>query len=188
MKLPLLSLSAVVLGLISAQAHAASVYLSLITTPAPGPVSYDLVMDFSPAEATLGGGIDIDLQGPLSLVSFVPSNYFTNVADPAFSGHGTARADNDYEVHFGSFAGLSGKNSLGTFTVNWQSPQPAELRMAINSTFGNFFSVASVQQNVSLIGATLPVPEPSHAAMLLAGVTLLSALLRRRRMAGQGAA
>jgi PEP-CTERM motif len=186
MKLPLLSLSAVVLGLISAQAHAASVYLS--PTPRfetfPTNVSFELMMDFTVAEATLGGGIDIDLRGPISVVGFVPSTFFLTVADPAFSGHGAVWAQDDYEVHFANFNGMSGKNSLGTFTVNLQGPGEAELRLAINTHWGSFFFASGLPQNVTLIGANInPVPEPASAALWLAGVAMLGVAVKRRARA-----
>jgi hypothetical protein len=168
-------------------AQAASI--SVVPSPTPsaqrvGTVSFDLVMDFATSEATLGGGIDIDLSGSVSLASFTPSSYFLAVPDPAFSGHGTARADNDYEVHIGSFTGLSGRNVLGTFTINLIGSGIGAINLAVNSFWGPFFSVNSTLQNVTMTGSAIPaIPEPATAGLMLLGAGAVTAASRLRRAA-----
>ncbi|MBC7938783.1 MAG: PEP-CTERM sorting domain-containing protein [Chitinophagaceae bacterium] len=182
----LASLAAAALCLLAAPAHAASIYF----TPAhdegpPGSMlAFNLMMNFAPAEATLGGGIDIDLvnlTGGISFFSFTPSAWFNTVPDPAFSGHGTLRADADYEVHIGEFNGMSGTHELGTLTINLVSEGRAELRLATNTFFGGFFGINSLPQTVTMTGATVTVvPEPSTAMLWLIGAGAMGAMARRR--------
>lgn len=161
-------------------AEAASVYL----TPASqsvnvnaGSVTLELYMDFT-GSPTIGGGIDLDFQGPLSLGVFTPTSYFTNTADPFFTGFGTADADNDLEIHFGNFAGLSGVNKLGDLSVNLLATGQGSILMAINSTYGAFQGINSLPQSVSLVGAEINVvPLPGGVWLLLTGV---GALIGRR--------
>lgn len=170
----------------SASVQAASIYL----TPAMqdlaagvSPASMDLMMDFAASELTLGGGIDVDVSGIATFRDFIPSAYFTTVADPAFSGHGTLRADNDYEIHFGSFNGLSGLNKLGTIRLNMQAPilgTTAMITLTTNSFFGGFVSASPTPLNVTMTGAVVSVPEPAAAALLLAGLGIVGIAVARR--------
>jgi hypothetical protein len=172
------ALAALGLGVLALPAaEAASVYL----TPAgqtvnelAGPVTLGLYMDFT-GDPTIGGGIDLDFQGPISVGSFTPTAYFTNTADPFFTGYGTADADNDFEVHFGNFAGLSGVNKLGDLSVNLLGPGAGTIAISINSTFGAFYNIGSVQQSVTLTGAGINVvPLPAGIWLLLTGVGALA--------------
>ncbi|MBC7938774.1 MAG: PEP-CTERM sorting domain-containing protein [Chitinophagaceae bacterium] len=182
----LLSLAAAALCALAAPAQAASISLAPPEhTGLPGTTAaFDLIMNFAPTEATLGGSVDIDLvdlTGRISFVSFTPSAWFNTVPDPAFSGHGTLRADADYEVHMAEFNGLSGTHVLGTVTVNLISEGTAELRLATNSFWGGFFGINSQPQAVTMTGATVTiVPEPSTALLWLLGAGTLGALARRR--------
>jgi hypothetical protein len=172
-------------------AQAASLYvLPSFTTVAlsEGTASFDLMMDFATNEATLGGGVDIDLNGPVSLQRFTPSNYFSTVPDPAFSGHGSFYAVKDYEVHLGSFTGLSGRNLLGTLTINLLGEGVGSISLAVNSFWGPFYSVNSTLQNVTMTGAQFniaaaPVPEPATAWLMLLGAGAIAAASRLRRAA-----
>lgn len=174
-------------------ADAASVYLSpaqqVVSPSFTGPLSFDLFMDFAGTESTVGGGVDISLDSRLSLIQFSPSGYFSAVADPAFSGSGTQFADGAYEVHFGSFNGLSGLNNLGTLTVSvLQSLQnsPANVDLAINNHWGNFYSAINFQpQDVILTGAVVAVPEPDMLWLLLGGLGVLGLVRRRYGSAAQ---
>jgi len=164
-----------------------------VAPAASGLLAFDLFMDFDAAEPTVGGGIDLALSAPLSFVEFAPSAYFLTAMDGAFSGHGTAFADNDYEIHFGNFAGVSGLNALGVVTVSLDQPlgsfagQTASIELSINSAFGGFASATSPGLiDVALSGAVISaVPEASSALMLLAGLGVVGAVVRRRHAASK---
>ena len=176
---------AVLAGLAS-PGHAASISLSPAAPSldvTAGTASFDLLMDFGANEATVGGGVDLDISGPAVFGGFVPSAYFTGTADPAFTGHGTERADADYEIHFGSFTGLSGQNNLGQVTLTFNTPGVTTLTLGINSFWGSFYSVTSLPMDVALAGATLTVtavPEPQTVALMLLGLALVGRLAQRR--------
>ena len=143
-------------------------------------VSFELWMDFT-NEPTIGGGIDLDLQGPISMAEFTPSSYFTDTADPSFTGHGTENADNDYQIHFGNFAGLSGVNKLGDITVNLLGSGLGSISLAINTFYGGFFGTdfLSIDVDVSDEAAITAsaVPAPAGVWLLLTG---LAGLVTRR--------
>lgn len=175
---------AVLAGLSISVSEAAAVYLTPASQTASlssGSATLELYMDFSGAgEQTVGGGIDLDFQGAISMGTFTPTSYFANTADPFFTGHGTVDADNDYEIHFGNFAGLSGVNKLGDLTVNLLSIGAGTISMAINTAYGDFYSTSSQLQNVSLSGAQINVV-PIPAAVWLFGSALgLMGAVRRR--------
>ena len=175
---------AVLSGLSMSASEAASVYLTPASQTASlssGSVTLGLYMDFSGAgEQTVGGGIDLDFQGAISMGTFTPTSYFTTTADPFFSGHGTVDADNDYEVHFGNFAGLSGVNKLGDLTVNLLNVGVGTISMAINTAYGDFYSTSSQLQNVSLSGAQINVvPVPAAVWLFGSALGLMGAARRR---------
>ncbi|MCL4779539.1 MAG: VPLPA-CTERM sorting domain-containing protein [Gammaproteobacteria bacterium] len=173
---------AMLAGLSMTTSEAASVYLSPATQTVPyavgGTTSVELWMDFT-GEPTIGGGIDLDFQGAISMGVFTPSSYFTGTADSAFSGHGTADADNDYEIHFGGFAGLSGINKLGDISVNLLGTGVGSISLALNSLYGTFYGTDSLEIDVDLSrGAEISaVPAPAGVWLLLTG---LAGLVTRR--------
>jgi hypothetical protein len=168
---------------LTAPTQAASVYLTPASSTAnlsAGTTSLELYMDFT-GTPTVGGGVDFAVTGPISIVSFTPSSFFTTSADPNFSGHGTADADGDYEVHFGNFAGLSGVNKLGDFTVGLLGLGSGNIALSINSVYGGFYNLTNQPQSVTLTGAQVDVvPLPSTVWMLLTGVGALVARRFRR--------
>ncbi|MEZ5563950.1 MAG: VPLPA-CTERM sorting domain-containing protein [Gammaproteobacteria bacterium] len=175
---------AVLSGLSMSASEAAAVYLTPASQTAAlssGSVTLELYMDFSGAgEQTVGGGIDLDFQGAISMGTFTPTSYFTNTADPFFTGHGTVDADNDYEIHFGNFAGLSGVNKLGDISVNLLGVGAASVNMAINTYYGDFYSTSSQLQNVTLSGAQINVvPVPAAVWLFGSALGLMGAVRRR---------
>jgi hypothetical protein len=168
-------------------AYSGTVYLNPTNTSvalSDGQASIGLFMDFT-GEPTLGGGIDLSLIGPITLSEFIPSAYFNAAPDPAFTGFGEERADNDLQIHFGSFAGLSGQNKLGDIIVNLLGMGDAEVRLAINSWYGNFYSAENSEaMNVELGGTKLTViPLPASLWFLLSGFSGLLAFRHQMKNA-----
>ena len=174
------------LAAVALPGHAASIFISPASTMldvSVGTAVVDLLMDFGVNESTVGGGLDLDVSGPATLVGFTPSAYFSGTADPAFSGHGTERADNDLEIHFGNFNGMSGQHTLGTLTFTFNTPGTTTMVLGINSFWGGFYSVAAQPMDVALAGAQLTVtavPEPQTVALMLLGLGLVGRLAPRR--------
>lgn len=144
-----------------------------------GTATLELFMDFT-GTPTIGGGIDLDLTGPISFGFFTPSSYF-NGLDSLFSGHGITHADADYEIHFGDFAGLSGVNKLGDVNVNLLAMGIGQITLAINQYYGSFYGTNTEVMTVALDGAQVNiVPLPATAWMLLTGVVSLAIRKVRR--------
>jgi hypothetical protein len=163
----------------AAPVHAASIYLSPASSAvSSGPVILELFADFTD-QATVGGGIDFNFGGPVASAGFAPSSWFTTATDPGFSGYGTANADQDYEVHFGNFAGLSGLNKVGDLTLNLNGTGLVQVALAINSVYGDFYPTAGNQPiAVALSGAEVNVV-PLPASMWLLGTALVIVAGRR---------
>ncbi|RME21681.1 MAG: hypothetical protein D6800_11825 [Candidatus Zixiibacteriota bacterium] len=169
------------------QGHAATIYLSPSNQAVPisdGTATLELFMDFT-GDPTIGGGLDLDLVGGISVAAFTPSSFWTTSTDPFFSGFGSALADADFEIHFGSFSGLVGQQKLGDLTVNLLSEGVASINLAINSTFGDFFSTGGNLQIVGLTGAQIeitPVPLPGAAFLLASAFVPLVVSMRCRKI------
>jgi hypothetical protein len=183
----LTSISAACLIGLSANVNAASVYLTPASTTvalSDGAAAFELYMDFT-GEPTVGGGLDVDTNGAVAFNSFIPSSYFLDIADPSFSGFGTVLADNDYEIHFGDFFGLSGINHLGTITVDLLNTGTGSIDLAINSMWGDFYQATGSfgQQSVTLSGASInvtTVPLPASVWLLFGGLASLVSVARKK--------
>jgi hypothetical protein len=190
-----LAAATALLGL-SMTAHAISQAPAIYVLPSSAEISLsegtatlELFMEFTDTP-TVGGGIDLTATGAVSLLEFIPSNYFNGIADPlnptplpdpAFTGFGTALADGDLEIHFGNFTGLSGLNKLGDLVLSLDSVGPGNLNIGINTFFGVFFSTSGSEQDVFLSGASLQVvPVPAAAWLFLSAVGGLAGLRLRR--------
>lgn len=176
--------AAAVLGMLCiSSSEAAAIYLTPASSDvqlSAGTTTLELLMDFT-GTPTLGGGVDLDLTGPISFASFIPTSYF-NGLDPLLSGHGTVNADADYQIHFGDFAGLSGVNKLGDVKVNLLAGGPAGINLAINQYYGQFYDLNSAGMSVALSGAQVNVvPLPATVWFLLTGVAALATRSVRRR-------
>jgi hypothetical protein len=182
-----LAVATALLGLSITTAHAITVPPAIYVLPSSAEISLsegtatlELFMDFRD-NPTVGGGIDLSTEGAVSLVEFLPSDWFNTIPDPFFTGFGTDNADGDLEIHFGSFAGLSGINKLGDLVLSLDSVGPGNLNIAINTFFGNFFSTTGPEQDVALAGASLQVvPVPAAAWLFLSAIGALGGLRLRR--------
>lgn len=169
--------------LAGAPLQAASIYLTPASSSVPlsaGTTTLELFADFT-GEPTIGGGIDLTFSGPTSLNGFTPSAWFTTVPDPAFTGYGQGNADGDFEVHFGSFAGVSGLNKLGDLTLNLSDTGLIQVTMGINSFYGPFFGIVGTEPlDVTLSGAEVSVV-PLPASVWLLGTAIAGLAGRRLR-------
>ena len=187
MKMFMQPLVALAIAVGTTHAGAASIWVdpeNATVDIAQGYYSVGVWMNFGNDEPTLGGGIDIDLRGPVSFDSFAPSAWFQSIPDPAFSGHGTTFSQQDYEVHFGHFNGLSGNNLLGTLKLKLEQTGLADIDLSINPVVGQFYTAAGAPQVVSLMDASVlvtAVPEPGALALFLAGGAFLGLRLKRSR-------
>jgi hypothetical protein len=181
----LISRSAVAALLLAASysAGAASVYLAPpVSSPnlSAGTVTLELYMDFT-SEPTIGGGVDFDFNNVVGFGGFLPTSFF-NSLDPDFTGYGTEDADDDFEVHFGEFAGVSGVNKLGDITVNLLSTGAGQINVSINSLYGEFYPVTGTTPiTVALNGAQVNVvPLPATALLWLTAFGAAATRLHRR--------
>lgn len=180
-----LGLAAVLLSASWQTAQAATISISPASqTVNPGDfIEVQVIIDFQ--QASIGGGIDIDVTGPLSIVKFTPTASFSNPAifDPAFTGFGTAQADRDFEIHFGTVSGFVGSYVLGNLELAATTVGLGEVKLAINSFYGGFFDTNAQPLTVQLAGAEVNVvPLPAGAWLLLTAVGgLAGRQLRRSR-------
>lgn len=147
-----------------------------------GTLQLELVMDFD-GEPTVGGGLDFLVSGPVAIQAFTPSAWFSTVPDPAFTGFGTELADADFEIHFGSFDGFSGQESLGLLTFALLDVGEAGVSLAINTRFEGFTSITAAELPVLLNGTSWTVtrvPAPPAAWLLVTGLAALGCRARTR--------
>ncbi|WP_177257295.1 PEP-CTERM sorting domain-containing protein [Nitrosovibrio sp. Nv17] len=89
-----------------------------------------------------------------------------------------------------SFSGLDvdsaasgNQGAAGTFYVNIDSTIPFDRVVASSTQYGFEFDNVSLAVNPSNPGGVLPIPEPETYAMLLAGLAMVGAIVRRRTLA-----
>jgi hypothetical protein len=151
--------------------------LSIDIVPGSTSTSLDVLIDFT-ADPTVGGGIDLAFSGPIAFTGFTPSAFF-NGLDTTFSGFGTADADADFEIHFGDFAGVAGPGVLGTLNFS-QLDLGATVALAINTTFGDFFSAATFDPQVVALNGFTVVPVPAAVWLFGSALGLLAGVRRSR--------
>lgn len=186
-----LAAAAVLMGL-SAGTHASIVPPAIYVLPSSaqinlseGTATLELFMDFRD-NPTVGGGIDLTVTGAVSLLEFLPSDYFKGIGpspvpDPAFTGFGSDNADGDLEIHFGNFSGLTGVNKLGDLVLSLNSVGAGDLAIGFNTFYGGFFGTNGFGQDVSLFGASLQVvPVPAAAWLFVSALGVLGVARVRR--------
>lgn len=197
--------------LVSLNASALAVYLSPASSTvdvAQGTTTLELFMDFT-GTTSQGGGIVLDISGPLSFASFTPSAYFGSLdtvqvvsqcpgyvaGNPAtycnpdtydFTGYGTADkpASAEWEVHFGAFAGITGANKIGDITLDLTGVGLGTLALSASGEldFGPFVDLLGDPLEVDFIGAEVnAVPLPATAWLLPTAVGIAGVWRRRRR-------
>ncbi len=179
--------------LMASAGHAGIISASIGLTPgdqtvplSAGTASMTLVMDFN-GTSSGGGGLMLDLSGPISFGSFTPSDFFNGLnTDPGgdgdFTGYGTTNKPDsaEYEIHFGSFGGVTGLHDLGLLTFNLSDTGTGVVDLSINPSYAGFadFSPATT---LELTDATIQVvPLPATAWLLATGFALAGLRLRRR--------
>ena len=169
-----------------------SVYLSPASSSvdiSAGTTTLELYMDFS-GVTTQGGGVILDISGPLSFNSFTPSTYFNSLNtspgdDTDFTGFGTSKkpASAEWEIHFGAFAGITGMNKLGDLTLNLTGVGLGGLTLSESpgTNYGGFVDLSANPQAVDLLGAQVNVvPLPATAWLFATGFGLVGFWRRRR--------
>ncbi|MBL8225037.1 MAG: hypothetical protein JNM50_06885 [Chromatiales bacterium] len=152
-----------------------------VLTPSSGGAVLELFGDFT-GLSMLGGGVDFAVNGPATIIGFTPSQ-FTAGLDPAFTGWGSELADNDFEVHLGSFTGFTGLQKLGDLSLAFTGIEygPVQIDLSIATLFGGFFTTDGNPITVALQGAsftfvpdapTLVLPGTVTAADAVAGTVI----------------
>jgi len=147
-------------------------------------------MDFE--AASVGGGLIFDFSGPITFDGFTPSAYFntlnTSPADDTdFTGFGTNTkpADAEFEIHFGSFSGISGQNVLGTLSFILQDAGTGLVTVSESPSnfYGGFLDLNAKPLTVNYPGQPLEVnavPLPATVWMFFAAIGAAATRLRRR--------
>lgn len=176
-----------------AQAYSISAVPSSTDVIAGDSFSVTLSMNFE--AASVGGGLIFDFAGPISFTGFTPSAYFNtlNTApadDTDFTGFGTSTkpADAEFEIHFGSFSGISGNNVLGTLNFSTQDGNTGTGLITVaespSNFYGGFLDLAANPLTVTYPGQVQvnvnPIPLPATVWMFFAAMGAAATRLRRR--------
>lgn len=176
-----------------------------------GSVTIGLHMDFD--VFSIGGGLMIEINGPIGFASFTPSGYFNSLdtiqmvsqcpgydaGNPGtfcnpdfydFTGYGTdMKPDSaDWEIHFGSFGGVTGSHQIGTlsFALLGTGLATIDLQSSPGAYFGPFVNLMGMPIDLELNGATLEIsaiPVPASFWLLGSAMGVLGSARRLRRRA-----
>ena len=170
-------------------ANAGSIYAKFASVTGTGAVgevaTFDLIQDFG-SDVILGGGVTVTLGGPISLsgAGFAPSAYFNDATkiDPAFSGFSTSTSAPQVSVHFGSFSGVTGTQTLGQILVKLDGAGTGQLDVSDDAFWGGWPLVVGGNANVGfappVAGQNQVAAVPVPGAGWLLGSALV-ALVRR---------
>ncbi|GMW07378.1 MAG: VPLPA-CTERM sorting domain-containing protein [Gammaproteobacteria bacterium] len=173
-----------------ASAQAASVYLSPATVTPVGvgtvPAFFTVMLDLEGVTAQ-GGGFELDFSGVFSYTTFIPSDFFNDLntdssGDTDFTGYGNPPGDAELEIYLGSFAGITGLNSLGTIQVLQAAGAVGDIVLSASPSnrWGGFVGLDTAPiAGFTYDGATV-VPLPATAWLLATGFGLASFWRRRR--------
>jgi len=172
------------LCLVMSTGNAASVSLSPSSQDvllSDGTATLDLLIDFTDvAGGTTGGAVNLAFGGSIGFVSFTSSPFYDSL-DAFATFHNSVQADpgTDYMISFGSFAGITTAETLGTITVDLLGPGLGTADLSLNSLFGGFTDVSG---GVTLNNATVTaVPVPAVGWLMFSGIAVVFARLRRRQ-------
>lgn len=151
-----------------------------------GTTAFELFMDFT-GVTIFGGGVSLNLNGPISTVLFTPSAYLQNLINSptGIAGFGTANANSgdEFGVFFGAFEGITGANKLGDISVNVTGTGLASIAL-FQSTQVPFSELSGAPMTVTGQGTSVlnvaAVPAPATAWLLATGVGAVGAWRRRK--------
>ena len=191
-----ITLAAAILAVLAVSAGNAS---TISVTPAQasvvagnGAATFALFMDFT-GVTIQGGGVSLDLSGPISVGSFTPTAYMQTLIDGGFAGFGTANANpgTDFLVYFGAFEGITGANKLGDISVNASGVGFASVGLFESTAFpfaalntGAPFNVTG--QGTSVLNVA-PIPAPATAWLFATGIGAVGAWRSKKSRRTQAA-
>jgi hypothetical protein len=147
-----------------------------VLTPSSGGAVLELFGDFT-GLSMLGGGVDFAVNGPAAIIGFTPSQFLADL-DPAFTGWGSELADNDFEVHLGSFTGFTGLQKLGDLSLAFTGIEygAVQIDLSIATLFGGFFTTDGNPITVALQGASFTFVPDAPSLVLPGNVTAADAV------------
>lgn len=179
--------AAIIAALVASAGNASTVSITpgSSSVSGSGTTGFELFMDF-PGVTIQGGGVSLNLSGPISTVVFTPTTYMQGLIDEGFAGFGAgvANAGDDFGVYFGAFAGITGANKLGDISVNVTGTGLASIALFQSTDFpfsalntGAPFNVTGQGTSVLNVAA---VPAPATAWLLATGIGAVGAWRRRK--------